>query len=87
MTRDDDSISPQSAESNGRETVLAEYAGACRRRVWLIVVIVVGCAAAAAVWSFMQIPRYQAKATVVVEQVGRSGLEYDRDYRQGDLSP
>ncbi len=87
MTRDDDSISPQSAASNGRETVLAEYAGACRRRVWLIVVITVGCAGAAAVWSLMQIPRYQAKATVVVEQVGRSGLEYDRDYRQGDTSP
>ncbi|HMS86385.1 MAG TPA: polysaccharide biosynthesis tyrosine autokinase [Nitrospira sp.] len=87
MIRDGDSISRQSAETNGRETVLTEYAGACRRRVWLIVAIAVGCAGAAAIWSFMQIPRYQAKATVVVEQVGRSGLDYDRDYHQGDLSP
>ena len=49
--------------------------GACRRRVWLIVAFVVGFAGVAAVWSFIQTPLYQAKATVVVEQVGteRSG--------------
>lgn len=77
----------QSAQGDDFVTVLAEYAGACRRRVWLIVAIAAGFAGVAAVWSFMQTPRYQAKATVVVDQVGPSGLENDRDYRQGDLSP
>lgn len=87
MTRDDGSIVLQSVDNNGHETVLAEYAGACRRRLWLIVAITVGCAGAAAIWSFMQLPQYQAKATVVVEQVGSKGFEYDRSYRQSDLSP
>ncbi|NGZ01496.1 MAG: hypothetical protein CV090_00405 [Nitrospira sp. WS238] len=87
MTRDDGRLLLQSVESDGQETVLTEYARACRRRMWLIIVMTVGCAGAAAVWSFMQIPQYQAKATVVVEQVGSRGFEYDRDYRQSDLSP
>ncbi|MBK9307108.1 MAG: polysaccharide biosynthesis tyrosine autokinase [Nitrospira sp.] len=87
MTRDDGSRVLQSVDSDSRETVLTEYAAACRRRIWLIVAMMVGCAAAAAVWSFMQLPLYQAKATVVVEQVGSRGFEYDRDYRQSDLSP
>ncbi len=87
MTRDDGKNLLQSVESDGLETILAEYAGACRRRIWLIVAVTIGCAAAAAVWSFMQTPQYQSKATVVVEQVGPSGLENNRDSRQGDLSP
>ncbi len=87
MTRGDDSIVLQSVDSDGHDTVLNEYADACWRRIWLIVAMAVGCAGAAAGWSFMQIPQYQAKATVVVEQVGSSGFEYDRGYRQSDLSP
>ncbi|MBX3318849.1 MAG: polysaccharide biosynthesis tyrosine autokinase [Nitrospira sp.] len=87
MTHDDGSSVLQSVDSDGHETVLTEYAGACRRRIWLIIAMTVGCAAAATVWSFMQLPQYQAKATVVVEQVGSRGFEYDRDYRQSDLSP
>lgn len=87
MNRNEGLIPLQSDEGDGPETVLADYVGACRQRVWLIVAIAAGCAVAAAVWSFMQTPQYQAKATVVVEQVGPSGLEKDRDYRQSDLSP
>ncbi|MDR4469992.1 MAG: polysaccharide biosynthesis tyrosine autokinase [Nitrospira sp.] len=87
MTHDDGSSVLQSVDSDGHETVLTEYAGACRRRIWLIIAMTVGCAAAATVWSFLQLPQYQAKATVVVEQVGSRGFEYDRDYRQSDLSP
>ncbi len=87
MNHDEGIIPLQSVPGEGPETVLAEYAAACRRRVWLIVAIAAGFAGVAAVWSFMQTPRYQAKATVVVEQVGPSGLENDRDPRKSDLSP
>ncbi len=87
MNRNEGVIPLQAVQGDGPETALAEYAGACRRRLWLIVAIAVGFAGVAAVWSFMQTPQYQAKATVVVEQVGPSGLENGRDSRQSDLSP
>ena len=87
MDRDEGMTSLQTVQGDGPESLLVDYVGACRRRVWLIIAIAAGIAGVVAVWSFMQIPRYQAKATVVVEQVGPSGLEKDRDYRQSDISP
>ena len=77
----------QLVEGDGPETTLTDYAGACRRRVWLIVAFAVGFAGVAAVWSLIQTPLYQAKATVVVDQEGPGGLEKDRDNRQSDLTP
>ena len=87
MNRNAGIIPFQSVQGDGQETALADYAGACRRRVWLIVALAVGFAGAAAVWSLIQTPLYQAKATVVVDQVGPSGLEMDRNYSQSDLAP
>lgn len=87
MNRNEGFAPLQSVPGDGPETVLAEYAGACRRRVWLITAIAAGVAGVAAVWSFLQTPQYQARATVVVEQVGPNGLQNDRDSRQSDLSP
>jgi capsular exopolysaccharide synthesis family protein len=87
MDRNASFVPSQPAQGDGTGTALADYVGACRRRVWLIVAFVVGFAGVAAVWSFIQTPLYQAKATVVVEQVGPSGLERDRDSREADLAP
>ncbi|MBL8036315.1 MAG: polysaccharide biosynthesis tyrosine autokinase [Nitrospira sp.] len=87
MNRDEGVLPFQMVQDDGAEPVHVDYLGACRQRLWLILAIAVGFAGSAAVWSFMQTPRYQAKATVVVEQVGPSGLGNDRDYRQSDLSP
>jgi capsular exopolysaccharide synthesis family protein len=87
MNRKEDVIPLQSVQGDGSETALADYAGACVRRVWFIVAIAAGFAVGAALWSFTQMPLYQAKATVVVEQVGPSGVGDDRDHRQSDLSP
>ena len=77
----------QVAQDDGQGNALADYIDACRRRIWHIIAFAVGCAGIAAVWSFMQVPVYQAKATVIVDQAGPIGLEKDREYRQADLSP
>jgi len=86
MDRKTDLIPFQQVQGDGPETALADYAGACRRRIWLIAACAVGFAVAAAVWSLLQTPLYQAKATVVVEQEGQSALEKDRGYNP-DLTP
>jgi len=86
MDRNAEFIPLQSAQSEGQETALTDYVGACRRRIWLIVGCTVGFAAVAAVWSLMQTPLYQSKATVVIEGEGPGGIERDKAYRQ-DLSP
>ena len=86
MNRNADFIPFQSAQSDGPETALVDYARACRRRIKLIVACAVGFAVVAAVWSLMQTPLYQSKATVVVNQEGPSALDKDRGYNP-DLSP
>jgi succinoglycan biosynthesis transport protein ExoP len=86
MDRNADFIPFQSAQDDGPETILADYASACRRRVWLIVAFAVGFAGVAAVWSLIQTPLYQAKATVVIDQEGQSALDKDRGYHP-DLTP
>ena len=86
MDRNAGVIPFRSVQGDGPETALADYAGACRRRIWLIVACAVGFAGVAAAWSFLQTPLYQAKATVVVEQEGQSALEKDRSYSP-DRSP
>ena len=72
--------------SDEAEQTLSEYAGACRRHIWLIVLVAAGFAVIAAVWSLLQTPVYQAKATVVIENQGPGGLERDRSYNP-DNSP
>ncbi|MEP6890714.1 MAG: Wzz/FepE/Etk N-terminal domain-containing protein, partial [Nitrospirota bacterium] len=60
---------------NETENPLNEYWAACRQRIWLIV-LVAGCfTVTAAVWSLLQTPIFQAKATVVIENQGPEGLE------------
>lgn len=86
MDRNADFIPFQSAQGDGPETTLADYASACRRRVWLIVAFAAGFAGVAAVWSLLQTPQYQSKATVVVEQEGQSALEKEHYYNP-DLTP
>lgn len=87
MDRNTGFIPFQSAQADAPENALADYADACRRRVWFIVAFAIGFAGVAAVWSLMQTPLYQAKATVVVDQEGPSALEKDRGYHQTDLTP
>ena len=87
MNRHTEAIPFQSVRAEGPETTLAEYANICKRRAWLIVACALGCAGVAAVWSFMQTPLYQAKATVVIEGEGPGGIERDKVYHQADLSP
>jgi succinoglycan biosynthesis transport protein ExoP len=86
MNRNADLIPFQSAQGDGPETTLADYASACRRRVWLIVAFAVGFAGVAAVWSLLMTPLYQSTATVVVEQEGQNVLEKDH-YHNPDLTP
>lgn len=62
------------------EHTLSEYAIACWRHRWLIV-LVVGCfGLGAAVWSFLQVPVYQAKATVVIDNPTPGGLDKDKSF-------
>src|SRR6185503_488720 len=68
------------------ENVLAEYIAILWRRRWLIVGLAAGCAVAAIVWSYLQKPVYQARATVVIEQQGPAILESNA-YRPQDISP
>jgi polysaccharide biosynthesis transport protein len=86
MGRNTDFISVQPVQGDGPEAALADYAGACRRRIRLIVAFAVGFAVVAAVWSLLQTPMYQAKASVVVNQEGQSALDKDRYYNP-DLTP
>jgi polysaccharide biosynthesis transport protein len=86
MDRNGGFIPFQSAQVDGPETALVDYAGACRRRIRLIIAFAVGFTVVAAVWSLLQTPLYQSKATVVVEQEGPSALDKDRSYKS-DLTP
>ncbi|MCK6500050.1 MAG: Wzz/FepE/Etk N-terminal domain-containing protein, partial [Nitrospira sp.] len=62
------------------EQTLSEYATACWRHRWLIV-LVAGCFGfGAAVWSFLQVPVYQAKATVVIDNPTPGGLDKDKSF-------
>ena len=87
MDRNEGYIPFQSVQGNDPETVFVDYAAACWRRVWLIVAFTIGFAGVAAVWSLMQTPLYQSKATVVIDRIGPSLLEKKEDYNQTDLSP
>jgi polysaccharide biosynthesis transport protein len=76
-----------SAVMDEREHPLREYAGACRRHAWLILLIAGGFAAAAGIWSILQTPIYQSRATVVIESQAPGGLEKDKSYYQLDNTP
>src|SRR6476661_2078024 len=75
---------PFQADADSVMNPLEEYITIFRRRFWLIVSLTVLCAILAAVWSYLQTPIYQAKATVVIEREGAGALEKDK-YPQ-DLS-
>ena len=79
-------ITVKPSQADGSENTFAEYVDIWRRHVWLIVILTVGSAIAAAVWSYMQTPVYGAKATIVIEQESPGALEKDR-YRAADTSP
>jgi polysaccharide biosynthesis transport protein len=86
MNQGPDNIAVQLSQSEEAENIITEYISIFQRRLWLIVALTVGFAVAAAVWSLMQTPIYQAKATVVIEREGPGTLEKDRYYPQ-DTSP
>ncbi len=66
--------------SDESEHTLSEYATACWRHRWLIV-LVVGCfGIGAVVWSFLQVPVFQAKATVVIDNPTPGGLDKDKSF-------
>ena len=79
-------IAVHPVQADRSENTFAEYVDICRRHVWLIVILAVGSALVAAVWSYMQTPVYGAKATVVIEQEAPGALERDR-YRPADVAP
>src|SRR5512134_2927538 len=72
--------------SEEAEQTLSEYVGACRRHIWLIVLVAAGFAVTAAMWYLMQTPVYQEKATMVKKNQEPIDLERDRSYNP-DNSP
>jgi len=76
-----------SAATAERESSLREYADACRQHARLILFIGCGFAAAAGIWSVLQTPVYQSRATVVIESQAPAGLEKDKSYYHVDNSP
>jgi capsular exopolysaccharide synthesis family protein len=64
-----------------------EYIAACRRHLWLIAFVATFFAVGAAVWSILQTPIYQARATVVIESQTPGGLERDKSGYHLDNSP
>jgi polysaccharide biosynthesis transport protein len=85
MNHTTDIVTSQIVHDNGEENSLADYLIVLRRHLWLIVISGVGVAIAAAVWSYLQTPIYQAKATVVIELEGPGTLE--KEYYRQDVSP
>ena len=79
-------IAVHPVQADRSENTFAEYVDICRRHVWLIVILAVGSAIIAGVWSFNQTPVYSAKATIVIEQETPGALEKDR-YRPADTAP
>lgn len=77
---------PQPFQADETENPLEEYITICRRRWRLIVSFTVGCVIVAAIWSYLQTPIYQAKATVVIEREGAGAFEKDK-YNPQDISP
>lgn len=69
------------------ENPVREYIAACRRHLWLIVFVAAFFAVGAAVWSILQTPIYQARATVVIESQTPGGLERDKSGYHLDNSP
>lgn len=65
---------------------LKEYIDACRQHIWLIGFIAIGFALAATVWSLLQTPIYQARATVLIDIQAPTGLENGKS-REWDHSP
>jgi capsular exopolysaccharide synthesis family protein len=76
-----------STATDEREHPLREYADACRQHAGMIVLIGFGLAAAAGIWSVLQTPIYQSRATVVIESQAPGGLEKDKSYYHLDNSP
>ncbi len=83
---DTEFTAPHPAHESGPENALTDYATVLWRRRWLVLGMAVGCAIAALVWSYIQKPVYQARATVVIEQQGPSTLERDKSYHW-DVTP
>lgn len=76
----------ESAVAEDNTHPLKEYVDACLAHKWFIAAIAGGCALAAAVWSFVQTPIFDARATVVVESQSPGGLDKER-YQNHDYSP
>jgi capsular exopolysaccharide synthesis family protein len=77
----------QSVQVDSSESTLADYALICKEHVWLIGGCGVVLAGIAYIWASMQIPIYQAKATVVIEREGPDAIEREKSYYQSDVSP
>lgn len=67
MTRIND-IYETGGEIPYREIHLAEYVQLCWRRRWIIGTLVVTFSGIAGLWSFMQVPMYQAKSVVEIDR-------------------
>jgi succinoglycan biosynthesis transport protein ExoP len=86
MNQKRDIITLAPVPADGSENTLGEYLRICRRHLWLIIIVTVGSTTLAGVWSYLQTPIYQAKATVVIEREGRTTLEKN-EYSFQDTSP
>ena len=69
------------------EHTLSDYWRVCRARWRLIAAIGFGCGVAAAGWSLLQTPIFQAKATVVIDQAGQGTIEKEKGHYSPDTSP
>ncbi len=66
---------------------LADLVKMCSRRLWLIGGVAGGVTAVTFLWSSLQTPIYQAKATVVINQESSSILEKEKGHIAQDVSP
>ena len=65
-------------------TNIMEYVAVCRQRIWLIVSLALVVGGGAGVWSYMQIPIYQASAKIVIEE--KDPMVIDSQLQQEDSS-
>lgn len=69
------------------ERTLIDYLDICRRHHLLIIGLSVGLAGLAAVWSTLQTPIYESRATVVIDQPVPGSLEKDKSTSYPDFNP
>jgi len=85
MNRDINADFAQSDQVEMRDLTFLNYATVCKEYAWLIGGCGVVLAGIAFIWSFLQTPIYQTRATVVIDREGNDLIERERTF--SDVSP